>query len=62
MFNTRGSWWIESKSDPRWNASGVSDFVGGFVMPEEAEQKVKQLTKKYAEKPPKDLTYGYMKD
>ncbi len=55
-----GSWWINSKSDPRWNASG-SGKVGLFGMPEEAEKEIKRLKKKYG-KPPEDLEFGYMKD
>jgi hypothetical protein len=61
MFGLReGSWWISSKEDPRWNASGHSD-VGGFSIPPEAEKKIEALKKELGD-PPDDLTWGYMKD
>jgi hypothetical protein len=56
-----GSWWLSSKKDPRWNCNGSSDCVGGFCMPEECEQRIKELTKILGKKP-SDLEYGYMKD
>jgi len=56
-----GSWWLESKSDPRWNCHGRSDGVGGFVIPEECQRKIEKLKLKYGE-PPSDLKWGYMKD
>lgn len=55
-----GSWWIHSKKDPRWNASGES-LVGGFIMPPECKEAIEELKKKYG-KPPDDLEWGYMKD
>lgn len=59
-LTTSGSWWINSKSDPRWNASG-SDDVGGFVIPLAAKEKIEALKAMLGE-PPSDLKYGYMKD
>jgi len=57
----QGSWWLNSKSCPKWNASGEAILVGGFRMPPECEAKLEELKKKLGE-PPDDLTYGYMKD
>ena len=55
-----GSWWLRSKSDPRWNSDGRTD-VGGFVMPDECKQKLEELKKQLGELP-EDLKWGYMKD
>lgn len=56
-----GSWSLYSKIDPRWNASGHSEFVGGFSMPTACAEKLEQLKTKYGE-PPIDLEWSYMKD
>lgn len=58
---TSGSWWIRSASDPRWNCDGHSEFVGSFLIPEECENKIEKLKKKFGD-PPEDLEWGYMKD
>jgi hypothetical protein len=55
-----GSWWIRSKSDPRWNTDGRC-IVGGFCMPQECEDTIDKLKKVLGE-PPEDLTCNYMKD
>jgi len=55
----KGSWWLESKTDPRWNCNGEGT-VGMFTIPTAAEQKIKDLEKELGEKPD-DLKYGYMK-
>ena len=62
LFNPvrEGSWWLRSKSDPRWNSDGRTD-VGGFVMPDECKRKLEELKQKFGE-PPEDLEWGYMKD
>ena len=57
----RGSWWINSKSDPRWNMSGEG-YVGGCCIPPDAQNAIYKLKKKLGEEPPEDLEYGYMKD
>jgi hypothetical protein len=57
----QGTWWIKSKSDPRWNGSGRDD-VGGFVINEKAQEHIDKLKKKLGEEPPEDLEYGCMKD
>ncbi len=59
-LQTSGTWWVSSKSNPKWDKSGVTE-VGGFVMPREAKEHVKNMKKKLG-KPPKDLEWGYMKD
>jgi hypothetical protein len=56
-----GSWWVESKSDPRWNGSG-SDIVGGFEIPPAAKEHIEAKKAQFACEPPEDLTFGYMKD
>ena len=57
---TNGSWWLHSKSDPRWNYNGTGQ-VGGFVMPLECKEKIEELKKEFGD-PPEDLEFGYMKD
>ena len=57
-FVRMGSWWLESKSDPRWNCYGEG-YVGGFMMPMEAQSKFNELKKKFGESP-EDLEWGYM--
>jgi hypothetical protein len=61
MFAYEGSWWIRSKSDPRWDEKGRSPVVGGFVMPEECKRAIEQKKITLGE-PPEDLTWNYMKD
>jgi hypothetical protein len=61
MFGPKpGSWWLSSKSDPRWNCNG-RDKVGGFQCPPDAQAAIERLKKTLGE-PPSDLEYGYMKD
>ena len=50
LFNPvrEGSWWLRSKSDPRWNADGRTG-VGGFVMPKECEEKLEELKRELGE-------------
>ena len=56
-----GDWWLKSQKDPRWNCSGRSNCVGGFVMPQELKDKIEELKEKFG-KPPDDAEWGYMKD
>jgi len=56
-----GSWWIQSKKDSRWDCSGRSACVGGFVIPQECKDKIEELKTQLGE-PPDDLEWGYMKD
>lgn len=56
----KGSWWLSSKKDPKWNCQGYG-YVGGFIMPPEAKDEIEKLKKEFGE-PPDDLEWGYMKD
>jgi hypothetical protein len=56
-----GSWYLTSKSDPRWNTGGRDDACGGFEMPQECRVAIERLKEKLGEMPA-DLTWGYMKD
>lgn len=59
-LTTLGTWWIQSKSDPRWNISGRSE-VGLMTMPQEARALFEKMKELYGE-PPDDLEQDYMKD
>ena len=61
MFNRPGCWWLRSETNPEWNCDGESPWVGGFELPEEAKDKIREL-KLILGEPPLDLTYSYMKD
>jgi hypothetical protein len=54
-----GSWWLRSKTDPRWNSDGRG-LVGGFQCGE-ASAMIEKL-KEILGDPPKDLEMGGMKD
>ena len=56
-----GSWWLRSKTDPRWNCNGEAGDVNGFSMSSAATKKIEELKKTLGE-PPADLEYGCMKD
>lgn len=56
-----GSWWLNSKSDPRWDCNGRGT-VGGLVVPAAATEAMDRIKKELNEEPPEDLEYGYMKD
>ena len=58
----KGSWWIRSESDPRWNVSGSSDAVGSYTKPREVDPAIEQKKRELGEEPPSDLEWGYMKD
>jgi hypothetical protein len=62
MFGPRmGTWWVHSKSDPRWNKSGRAE---GFAMcggPKEMQDWIEECKKKYGE-PPEDATMEFWKD
>lgn len=53
----QGRWKIWSNKDSRWNADGTSE-TGGDRRPEEMNEKVKELQKKYGT-PPDDLEFKY---
>jgi hypothetical protein len=59
-FIVEGSWWLRSKSDPRWNCNGRA-MVGGFMKPKEVDEAVERKKVELGE-PPDDLEWGYMKD
>jgi len=56
-----GTWWLKSKSDPRWDAEGRGS-VGMFAVPTGAEEAIEKKKAELKEEPPDDLEYGYMKD
>ncbi|MBR9682620.1 MAG: hypothetical protein GOV02_03005 [Candidatus Aenigmarchaeota archaeon] len=60
MSMKEGSWWLESKLDPRWNCHGKG-IVGGFALPKAAESKIETMKMQYG-KQPDDLEYEYLKD
>jgi hypothetical protein len=57
----QGTWWVESKKDPRWNKSGRGVGLVCAGGPEEMKQWIEECRKKYGE-PPDDCDYGFMKD
>lgn len=57
----RGTWWVQSKTDPRWDGSG-SDIVGGFELPPAAKEHIAAKKTELGCEPPEDLEFGYMKD
>lgn len=56
-----GSWYVNSKIDPRWNGNGDSDSVGGFSIPTKAQAHIDAKKKELGDLP-EDLEWGYMKD
>lgn len=58
--STGGTWWLKSKSDPRWDCEGSSFSCGGLVMPPECRKMVDKL-KTLLGKQPSDLEFGYTK-
>jgi len=61
MFGPKlGTWYLSSKSDPRWNIRGKA-FVGGFAMCSECLLALNDFKRQYGA-PPEDLEHGYMKD
>ena len=63
-----GTWWIESKSDPRWNCEGTfallfcqttaSEVRPSNTSPSELRLKIAELKNQYGD-PPEDGTWGY---
>lgn len=56
-----GTWWLRSRSDPRWNMSGKG-IVGGLAVPSGAKRAIEEKRKELGEEPPDDLEFNYMKD
>lgn len=62
MFGPKpGTWWVASKSDPRFNMDG-RDLVGGFRCPSSAREAFEAKVKELGASLPDDLEFGYMKD
>lgn len=62
MFGPReGSWWVVSKSDPRWNKHGRGSGLVCTGGPDEAGDWIKECQAKFGEIP-EDLEKGFMKD
>jgi len=61
MLLKEGTWWLKSKSDPRWDNKGRGS-VGMLCIPLEAEKVIEEKKVELKEEPPEDLEYGYMKD
>lgn len=56
-----GSWWVSSKTDPRWNKSGRGYGLVSTGGPHEMHDWIDMCKEKYGE-PPKDCECGFMKD
>lgn len=58
-----GVWWVQSKSDPRWNGGGRADaFLVSSGGPNEIQEHISKRERELGEPPPDDLEYGAMKD
>ena len=55
-----GTWWIDSKVDPRWKTNGRAE-VGMFGRPAEVDAKIEEFSRAFGA-PPDDLEWGYLKD
>lgn len=62
MFGPRqGTWWVISKIDPRWNASGRGYGLVCAGGPGETNDHLEYCRKRYGQEPD-DLEVGFMKD
>ncbi|MBA7604556.1 hypothetical protein ES703_11681 [subsurface metagenome] len=62
MFGPKmGTWWVHSKSDPRWNKSGRAEGLCCTGGPQEMQDWIDECKRQYGE-PPKDAKMGFMKD
>jgi len=62
MFGPKmGTWWVESKLDPRWNTNGKGYGLVVTGGPGEINQWIAQCEKTFGKKPD-DLEIGFMKD
>jgi hypothetical protein len=62
MFSAKmGTWYVESKSDPRWDKSGRGYGLVSTGGPGEASDWLDYCRKQFGE-PPKDTTMGFFKD
>jgi hypothetical protein len=63
MFGPKpGSWWLRSKSDPRWDADGRESFLVTAGPVSSAIDFVERKKAELGIDPPDDLEYGCMKD
>lgn len=63
MFGPKpGSWWLRSKSDPRWNTDGRAMMIVTAGPVREATDFIERTRKRLKCEPPADLEYGCMKD
>lgn len=61
-LTSKGSWSVHCPSDPRWNAHGTSESVGGFVMPAEVKLHIAKMEAQLGISVPPDCEFSYMKD
>lgn len=56
-----GTWWLASRSDARWSASGQADRLPSvFSLPEEARMTLAEMRRRFGD-PPEDLEYGCLR-
>ncbi len=62
MFGPKpGTWWVSSKSDPRWDASGRCAMLVSGGRPKEVDEHI-EAKRALLGDPPDDLECGAMKD
>ena len=62
MFGPKmGTWWVQCKSDPRWDKEGRGLGLVTNRGPEEMKNWIRGCKAKYGEYPD-DLTWKFMKD
>ena len=61
VFGGEGTWWVRSRSDPRWNCSGRGYGAVTSGGPGEMGEWIDRCKKEYGE-PPEDAEMGFMKD
>jgi len=62
MFGPKmGTWWVKSKTDPRWNKTGRGYGLVTSGGPGELGEWIEECKEKYGE-PPDDAEMGFMKD
>lgn len=62
MFGPKmGTWYVQSKIDPRWNNTGRGYGLVTTGGPSEMSTWLEDCRKKYGS-PPIDITVGFMKD
>lgn len=62
MFGPKmGTWWVRSKTDPRWNKDGRGLGLVSSGGPGELHDWIEQCQKEFGD-PPADAEMGFMKD